>query len=236
MSNLIDLDLQIGLVIKAWMTMNYALLAGLQFSRNIFLLFSLYDPCVVITTTINCKLQGFPIIYCYLHGAVLVFILSLLTLWPMKEDRRLLSWASSCSIWYSVIAALCIAATLIFTAFDADHSSILQQDVISIETLIWQISFLFSGIFVIYQFAANCVCEQCLFIAFELSFFVLPLTVSFIHPLLIIWHILPLRNAAVRIFPALSFIVPEYSFVPPPPVHGLISSNNYHNNYHDSSG
>lgn len=34
---------------------------------------------------------------------------------------RTLTWATSTSIWQSIIAAACIAATLLFTAFDLDY-------------------------------------------------------------------------------------------------------------------
>ncbi|VDN20419.1 unnamed protein product [Gongylonema pulchrum] len=82
-----------------------------------------------------------------------------------------------------------------------------------------------SGIFVVYQYVALNVCAQFVHIALEISFVALPLINSFIHPLLIVWNVLPLRDAAVRLFPSLVSIVPEYAFVPPPPGITHVTSN-----------
>ncbi|RCN53644.1 hypothetical protein ANCCAN_00138 [Ancylostoma caninum] len=36
--------------------------------------------------------------------------------------------------------------------------------------------------------------------------------------MLIIWFVFPMRDAAVRVYPCLRSILPEYAMVPPPPV------------------
>lgn len=64
--------------------MNYTVLAGFQFARNIYMLFSLYDPCALSTTTINCKLEEFPLIYCYIQAAILTVIISLQSLQSLR--------------------------------------------------------------------------------------------------------------------------------------------------------
>uniref|UniRef100_A0A915BDS9 Uncharacterized protein n=1 Tax=Parascaris univalens TaxID=6257 RepID=A0A915BDS9_PARUN len=262
--------------VMAYMAINYGILAGFQLSRNIFLLFSLMNPCMIRISTVNCKLEEFPLVYCYIHAGALSLALSLQTTHSLREERRFLSWASSCSIWQSTLAIICMAATLLFTAFDDDSpNSLLTQcsllmairerqlgfwllsvlivmhaisalvvnasafiqlrhsnsertllslsfkDVISLETSLWEIAFLLTGIFTVYQFVATYVCDQCLIVALELSFVVIPLFISFLHPLVIVWNVLPLRDAAVRVFPSLSSIVPEYAFIPPPPT-GLL--------------
>ncbi|MFH4978081.1 hypothetical protein AB6A40_004790 [Gnathostoma spinigerum] len=96
------------------------------------------------------------------------------------------------------------------------------KDVISTEASIWQISFLFTGIVAVYQHVAIQSCEQCLIIAFELSFIGIPLVVSFLHPLLSLWHISPLRDATIRVFPCLSNAVHDAHFTPPPSVVAIV--------------
>lgn len=52
-------------------------MAGFQLSRNLFLIFALYNPCMTIISTLNCKLQEFPLLFCYIHAAVLAFVLAI---------------------------------------------------------------------------------------------------------------------------------------------------------------
>ncbi|VDK42133.1 unnamed protein product [Anisakis simplex] len=271
----------------AFMATNYALLAGFQLARNVFLLFSLRNPCMTSVTTVNCKLEQFPLLFCYIHCGALVLALSVQTTHPLRvneasdctclsllyvysEERRLLSWFSSCSIWQSALVILCLAVTLLFTAFDNDSpSGILAQCsaimairerqlgfwlisilismhgialvivylatyfqfrigstrllltysfkiVVSIETFLWEMALFLTGVLAVYQYVANYVCKECLLACLEMSFVLMPLLISFLHPLLIVWNVLPLRDAAVRVFPSLTAIVPEYSFVSPP--------------------
>ncbi|VDM50716.1 unnamed protein product [Toxocara canis] len=247
---------------------------------------------MVAISSVNCKLQEFPLIYCYIHSGVLSIALSSQTTHPLREERKFLSWVSSCSIWQSALVIICIAATLLFTAFDNDfRNTVLVQasfffeiftndnkrifqcsvlmairerqlgfwllsaliimhavaalivnvsaciqlrsssertlltlsfkDVVSLETFLWEVAMLLTGTLAVYQFVATYVCEQCLIVALEVSFVVIPLIISFLHPLIIVWNVPPLRDAAVRVFPSLSALVPEYALVPPPPT-GLL--------------
>ncbi|KHJ99993.1 hypothetical protein OESDEN_00056 [Oesophagostomum dentatum] len=263
----------------ASVSLNFVLLAGYQFARNLFFGVSLYKPCVTMVTTITCKLHEFPLLFCYIHGAVLVCIVAIQTLTPMKPNHHSFRWTSTCSVWQSALVVVCIAATLVFTAFDHDiepenmgqcsillalrdrdlafclitfliglHSAsvvvitisarrqshkmtslacmiVSLKDVNLVETVFWLCSLFFSGCFIVYRHVVSDNCEECILIALELSFIILPLAIAFLHPLLIIWFVFPMRDAAVKVYPCLRLILPEYAMVPPPPVPKRIQVN-----------
>ncbi|KAJ1353322.1 hypothetical protein KIN20_009926 [Parelaphostrongylus tenuis] len=239
---------------------NFVLLAGYQLARNLFLGVSMYKPCITVATTVTCKQHEFPLLFCYIHGQII----------------RPSQWTSTCSAWQSALIVVCIAVTLVFTAFDHDlepekmsQCSILLalrdrdltfcfltllillhaaaaiiarlsacrhmkrmtaaacltlslKDVITLETLLWHFSLFFSGCFVVYRHVVTDACDECILVALELSFIILPLIVAFLHPMLTIWYVFPMRDAAVRVYPCLRSILPEYTMVPPPPVHSII--------------
>lgn len=257
----------------ASVSLNFVLLSGYQFARNLFLGTSMYRPCVTMVTTISCKLHEFPLLFCYIHGAAAICIVAIQTTTQMKTNHRPLRWTSTCSVWQSALVVVCIAATLVFTAFDHDiepenmsqcsilmalrdrdlafcllsllillhavativvtvsarrraskkstatYVTISLKDVITVETAMWHCSFLFSGSFVLYRHVVANSCDECILVALELSFIILPLTVAFLHPMLIIWFVFPMRDAAVKVYPCLRLILPEYAMVPPTPVH-----------------
>ncbi|CAJ0609137.1 unnamed protein product [Cylicocyclus nassatus] len=241
----------------ASVSLNFVLLAGYQFARNLFFGVALYKPCFTVVTTISCKLHEFPLLFCYIHGAVLVCIVAIQTLTPMKPNHHSFRWTSTCSVWQtfdhdiepenmgqcSILLALrdrdlafCLVTLLIILhsssvaiiTISARRQSnkisslasmtISLKDVSLIETVIWLCSLFFSGCFVLYRHVVSDNCEECILIALELSFIILPLAIAFLHPLLIIWFVFPMRDAAVRVYPFLRSILPEYAMVPPPPV------------------
>ncbi|ETN87208.1 hypothetical protein NECAME_00067 [Necator americanus] len=98
------------------------------------------------------------------------------------------------------------------------HMTISLKDVLTVETIIWLCSLFLAGCIVVYRHVITDNCEECILIALELSFIILPLAIAFLHPLLTVWFVFPMRDAAVKVYPCLRLILPEYAMVPPPPV------------------
>uniref|UniRef100_A0A8R1HPY9 Uncharacterized protein n=1 Tax=Caenorhabditis japonica TaxID=281687 RepID=A0A8R1HPY9_CAEJA len=255
----------------ASISINFAILSGFQLSRNFFMFLVMQQPCLGQVTTMSCKVQEFPLIFCYIHCAATYFLMGLqcnfLKLKP--NDKHPMNWFLTCSVWQSTVAATCVAVTLLFTAFDHDlqnepmnKCSILLavsqsyltfflltllitlhavglalvmiasriqrnkkswiaftifslKEIIQYETLGWQISLFVSGCVVLYRHVLRETCEECSVIILELAFLILPLLISFIHPLYLIWFVFPMRDAALRTFPCMQTALPEYSLVPP---------------------
>ncbi|KAE9414736.1 hypothetical protein Angca_006185, partial [Angiostrongylus cantonensis] len=257
----------------ASISFNFVLLAGYQLARNLFFGVSMYKPCITMVTTLTCKQHEFPLLFCYIHGAMAVFIVAIQAMTQMKPNHRPSQWTSMCSVWQSALIVVCIAATLVFTAFDHDlepqkmgqcsillalrdpdltfclltllillHAAsaavasfsarrhmnrmtaaacltISLREVFATETVLWHFSLFFSGCCVVYRHIVTDSCDDCILIALELSFIILPLIVAFLHPMLTIWYVFPMRDAAVRAYPCLRLLLPEYAMVPPPPVY-----------------
>ncbi|CAI2357722.1 unnamed protein product [Caenorhabditis sp. 36 PRJEB53466] len=89
------------------------------------------------------------------------------------------------------------------------------KEIIQYETLGWQISLFVSGCVVLYRHVLRESCDECSVLILEISFLIIPLLISFIHPLYLIWYVLPIRDAATRSFPCMLSALPEYSLVPP---------------------
>ncbi|GMT06513.1 hypothetical protein PENTCL1PPCAC_28687 [Pristionchus entomophagus] len=253
------------------LSLNYALIGAIQLSRNIFLLFSLREPCLPETNTATCKLQEFPLVFCYIHGGILACIISTQMKKKYKESKRPVPYTWMCSIWQTLTVCICIAITFVFTAFDnesgptrrmeqcsillairnyqmvfilitllillhaiavlyivlyvsthstdCDKKTILSfcvRDVIIVETVGWHLGLLISGFAVAYRTIWQDTCLECVYLALELFFVFIPILISFAHPILLIWFVFPIRDSAVRIFPWMAAILPEYALVPPP--------------------
>ncbi|KJH41181.1 hypothetical protein DICVIV_12840 [Dictyocaulus viviparus] len=232
---------------------------------------------VVLYRGVSCQF----IIYILVH----VFLLPKNSGSKFRLNHHSFRWSSTCSVWQSALIVLCIAATLLFTAFDHDvepekmaqklvyritlfysyfKCSILMalrdrdltfclltlliflhataaviislsarrqmnmyaatcmtislKNVIATEAVMWHFSLFMSGCFVVYRHVATQICDECIFIALEMSFIILPLAIAFLHPMLTIWFVFPMRDAAIRVYPCLRSILPEYAMVPPPPI------------------
>ncbi|KHN83315.1 Uncharacterized protein T09B9.5 [Toxocara canis] len=140
------------------------------------------------------------------------------------RERQLGFWLLSALIIMHAVAALIVNVSACIQLRSSSERTLLTlsfKDVVSLETFLWEVAMLLTGTLAVYQFVATYVCEQCLIVALEVSFVVIPLIISFLHPLIIVWNVPPLRDAAVRVFPSLSALVPEYALVPPPPT-GLL--------------
>ncbi|CAP23094.2 Protein CBG01894 [Caenorhabditis briggsae] len=255
----------------ASISINFAILSGFQLARNFFLFLVMQQPCLSQVTTVSCKLQEFPLIFCYIHCAATYFLLGIqsnfLKLKPV--DKSPMKWYLTCSVWQTLIAAASVALSLLFTAFDQDlenepmnkcsillavsqsfltftlltilillHAfglvfivlaSLLQRnkkswiaftifslkEIIQYETLVWQTSLFVSGCVVLYRHVLRETCDECAVLILELAFVILPLMISFAHPLYLVWYVLPMRDAATRTFPCMLSALPEYSLVPP---------------------
>ncbi|CAI5454692.1 unnamed protein product [Caenorhabditis angaria] len=257
--------------ILASISINFALLSGFQLARHFFLFLIIKNPCLNQVTTISCKLQEFPLLFCYIHCAVAFLLLGLQAncLKIKDKDKRPITWFLSCSVWQSTVAAICVAITMLFTAFDQDPGNISMakcsillavtqsyltfglltllitchflgflfitiaarrqedkkswitftvislKEIIQFETIAWQFGLFISGCVVIYKHVLRDTCEECAIVVLEISFVLIPLIISFVHPLYLIWYVLPIRDAATRTFPCILTVLPEYSLVPP---------------------
>lgn len=59
---------------------NYAFLAGMNVVKSTVVLFGTYYPCVTRVTTALCKMQDFPLVFCYILCAVLSLLFGAQTL------------------------------------------------------------------------------------------------------------------------------------------------------------
>uniref|UniRef100_A0A914ENM0 Uncharacterized protein n=1 Tax=Acrobeloides nanus TaxID=290746 RepID=A0A914ENM0_9BILA len=84
------------------------------------------------------------------------------------------------------------------------------------KTLFWEIALFFTGVLSVYRAVSIDICYQCLGIILEISFVFIPLCISFAHPFLMIWFVMAVRNASIRICPIISKIMPEYEMPTPP--------------------
>ncbi|CAD6190523.1 unnamed protein product [Caenorhabditis auriculariae] len=144
-----------------------------------------YSQRRMLVTTVSCKFQDFPLLFCYIHCATATFLLTLHSLFLRKspKDKKRITCSESCSVWQSVVIAFCLAVTLIFTAFDEDED--------------------------------NTAMLKCSYMVLEVAFVIVPLIIALAHPLLLIWYVLPMRDAATRTFPIMLNVLPEYTLVPP---------------------
>uniref|UniRef100_A0A7E4VGN8 G_PROTEIN_RECEP_F1_2 domain-containing protein n=1 Tax=Panagrellus redivivus TaxID=6233 RepID=A0A7E4VGN8_PANRE len=254
----------------AMLSANYALISGLHLARNCFYIFAIHNPCITIVTTINCKLQEFPLVFLYLHGAIVPIVIAVQAFLKHKDNYQTITWTNACTINQTIVIVMCIVLSLLFTAFDDDkvEKHLLQcsivlaiqqkeiafclitaliaghtlalitmqiatscstnpidlrhflnhslRDLLAIESIAWGILLLFTGVFAVYEFIALSICERCLSFALELTFIILPLCVCCLNPLLVIWIVLPVRNAATRLCPKLRSVLPEYDMPTPP--------------------
>ncbi|CAJ0583367.1 unnamed protein product, partial [Mesorhabditis spiculigera] len=100
---------------------NFVLLCAFQLARNVYLLIAVYNPCLNIMNTISCKLQEFPLLFCYIHGAILSMLIALQTIPEYVYKSKKHGFRSTtCSVWQACIAVLAASIALFFTAFDAD--------------------------------------------------------------------------------------------------------------------
>ncbi|KAE9556165.1 hypothetical protein FO519_000653 [Halicephalobus sp. NKZ332] len=248
---------------------NYALISGLHLARNCFFLFAIHYPCISIVTTINCKLQEFPLVFLYIHCAILPVILAIQSFFKHKENHTNIQWTNACTVHQTSVLIICLVLALTFTAFDDDvsHRELLQcsiviaiqekemafwlittlifghaaglslillsayfarkpvtfrtffngslRDYILIKAVAWEILLLFTGTFAVYEFISLKICEKCLAIALEFTFIIFPLVVCCANPLLSMWFILPVRNAATELCPRLRKFLPEYDLPTP---------------------
>lgn len=58
-------------------SLNYALISGVILARASFLIFNVYTTCNTTISTLNCKLQEFPLLFVYTQTAFLAILLGL---------------------------------------------------------------------------------------------------------------------------------------------------------------
>ncbi|CAJ0935104.1 unnamed protein product, partial [Mesorhabditis belari] len=248
---------------------NFVFLSAFQLARSIYLLLAIYSPCLNLVNTINCKLQEFPLLFFYVHSALLVLIVALQTIPRYNAKINKHDFLStSCSVWQACVIISAAAITLFFTAFDTDleaetmtKCSLLLavretelafllitalislytvavatisivatnrlgektrstnllfalKDVLLPESVAWQISLIASGAVILYRYVFVIDCIACVNSLLELSFILLPLIITVMHPILTIWNIPAFRDAVSLVFPVIGNVLPEYQPIP----------------------
>ncbi|KAH7723915.1 Protein T09B9.5 [Aphelenchoides avenae] len=90
--------------------------------KSTVVLFGTYYPCVTRVTTALCKMQDFPLVFCYILCAVLSLLFGAQTL---RRARY-----SNFSVQQSFIVVVCLIIAMVFTALD--ESAILRLAKVSI--------------------------------------------------------------------------------------------------------
>ncbi|EGT59276.1 hypothetical protein CAEBREN_25468 [Caenorhabditis brenneri] len=187
------------LLVSASISINFAFLSGFQLARNFFLFLVMQQPCLSQVTTVSCKLQEFPLIFCYIHCAAAFFLLGVqCNFLKLKAiDKLPMRWYLTCSVWQSTIAAACVALALLFTAFDQDLKNEPMHKC-SILLAVSQSFLTFSLLTLLI-----------LLHAFGLALIMIASILQRTK------YVLPIRDAATRTFPCMLSALPEYSLVPP---------------------
>ena len=96
------------------------------------------------------------------------------------------------------------------------------RNVLTIESVLWGLSFCCTGVGLIYDLVTQDKCFYCMYLALECSFTLLPLLIAFSHPFLVIWHVDTIRDRLALMCPCIGLFLPDYAMPKPSP---LTSSN-----------
>ncbi|KAK0397034.1 hypothetical protein QR680_001950 [Steinernema hermaphroditum] len=104
-----------------------------------------------------------------------------------------------------------------------------MKEIIGLESSFWMILMLLSGALTLSRFVAMYSNGSLLIELLELTFVLGPLTIAFVHPFLLLWHNICVRNSAIRICPSLRAVMPLYEPVTPPMPRRVHMNNSYGN-------
>lgn len=111
-------------------SLNYSFLAALLLAKKALLILSLTAPCAeVLSHSVSCRLQEFPLVFGYIHSAVLPLFMAahvivggmFSSLGKGSDGNGVMSrhWTSICSIQQAAVLVGCMGLASLFTAHDS---------------------------------------------------------------------------------------------------------------------
>uniref|UniRef100_A0A0K0EVN1 G_PROTEIN_RECEP_F1_2 domain-containing protein n=1 Tax=Strongyloides venezuelensis TaxID=75913 RepID=A0A0K0EVN1_STRVS len=84
-----------------------------------------------------------------------------------------------------------------------------MRNVITYTSITYLTGFLLTGCLVVYKYLYGISCTTCFAILFEIAFVIIPIAATVLYPVLCLWLIYPIREAAILLFPIINQIAPD---------------------------